>query len=246
VQAHPTKVVGARVGAYLIDSLLLAAITFGLYLLLTDTFPKEGFENGVVIGDTRHAFVNGSSNRTIWLLLVIGFTLAIFVIAPGLTGRSPGKAATSIRVVNAEGQPPGIGRAFIRWLLFIIVDNFPYFIPGLTGFIVALNARGNQRVGDMAGGTWVVRAEAAGQPVEQLLQQAAPAAVPPGGWQQPASGGWQQQPAGGTQQPAAAWQAPPPPPAPPPAQPAGWYADPSGQARLRYWDGSAWTEHTST
>ena len=28
-------------------------------------------------------------------------------------------------------------------------------------------------------------------------------------------------------------------------QAAGWYPDPQGQARLRYWDGSAWTEHTS-
>ncbi len=25
----------------------------------------------------------------------------------------------------------------------------------------------------------------------------------------------------------------------------GWYPDPQGQKRLRYWDGSAWTEHTS-
>ena len=25
----------------------------------------------------------------------------------------------------------------------------------------------------------------------------------------------------------------------------GWYQDPQGQKRLRYWDGSAWTEHTS-
>jgi hypothetical protein len=27
--------------------------------------------------------------------------------------------------------------------------------------------------------------------------------------------------------------------------PAGWYPDPQGQARLRYWDGAAWTEQTS-
>jgi hypothetical protein len=26
--------------------------------------------------------------------------------------------------------------------------------------------------------------------------------------------------------------------------PAGWYPDPQGQARLRYWDGAAWTEQT--
>jgi hypothetical protein len=27
--------------------------------------------------------------------------------------------------------------------------------------------------------------------------------------------------------------------------PAGWYPDPSGRYELRYWDGSAWTEHVS-
>ena len=25
----------------------------------------------------------------------------------------------------------------------------------------------------------------------------------------------------------------------------GWYSDPQGQKRLRYWDGSSWTEHTA-
>jgi uncharacterized protein YxjI len=28
--------------------------------------------------------------------------------------------------------------------------------------------------------------------------------------------------------------------------PANWYADPNGRAELRYWDGSAWTDHVST
>ena len=30
-----------------------------------------------------------------------------------------------------------------------------------------------------------------------------------------------------------------------PAVPAGWYADPALRFELRYWDGSAWTEHVS-
>ena len=29
------------------------------------------------------------------------------------------------------------------------------------------------------------------------------------------------------------------------ATPAGWYHDPSGRFELRYWDGSAWTEHVA-
>jgi hypothetical protein len=82
---------------------------------------------------------------------------------------------------------------------------------------------------------------------------AAPAAAPPGPAPavQPATGA-------GAASPAAA-PTPPAPPAPPaggerpaPARPAesvgpppGWYPDPQGQARLRYWDGTAWTEQTS-
>jgi len=43
----------------------------------------------------------------------------------------------------------------------------------------------------------------------------------------------------------AAEEAPPAAAAVEPAVPAGWYADPSSRYELRYWDGSAWTEHVS-
>ena len=39
--------------------------------------------------------------------------------------------------------------------------------------------------------------------------------------------------------------APAPAAAPTPSVPAGWYADPAGRFELRYWDGTAWTEHVS-
>ena len=42
--------------------------------------------------------------------------------------------------------------------------------------------------------------------------------------------------------PAAGAPVGPLPPAPPPA---GWHPDPRGQARLRWWDGTRWTDHTS-
>jgi hypothetical protein len=40
------------------------------------------------------------------------------------------------------------------------------------------------------------------------------------------------------------------PPRPPagiaaPAVPADWYPDPKGEKRLRYWNGTAWTDHTA-
>jgi hypothetical protein len=50
----------------------------------------------------------------------------------------------------------------------------------------------------------------------------------------------EQQPAADTaQEPATAQQDAPA------AAPADWYPDPTGQARLRYWDGGAWTQHTA-
>ena len=35
------------------------------------------------------------------------------------------------------------------------------------------------------------------------------------------------------------------PPAAVPTSPPAWHPDPLGQHRLRYWDGTSWTEHTS-
>jgi hypothetical protein len=61
-----------------------------------------------------------------------------------------------------------------------------------------------------------------------------PAAVEPTGW-------------GSAQTTVGTPVAPVPAPAPAPVvtTPAGWYPDPSGRFEMRYWDGSAWTEHVS-
>lgn len=49
--------------------------------------------------------------------------------------------------------------------------------------------------------------------------------------------------AGGASEPT---DAPAPQPgAPADTVPAGWYEDPSGGPRPRWWDGTAWTDHTS-
>ena len=50
---------------------------------------------------------------------------------------------------------------------------------------------------------------------------------------------------GSTASTAAATQAATPATPSTPSVPPGWYADPAGRYELRYWDGSAWTEHVS-
>lgn len=151
-----TNVVARRVGAILVDAVvyvLLSAIAWFALVHRFDSSTSRG--GGFVIGHTRYAFDN-STSRAVWLAIVVVLALAIFVVLPGLRGISPGKALAGIRVVNSAGAPPGIGRALVRALLWI-ADLFPYILPGLVGFVVARSSRGNQRIGDMAASTWVVR-----------------------------------------------------------------------------------------
>jgi len=113
------------------------------------------------------------------------------VVLQGLTGWSPGKLVLGLRVVREDGSKPGILKALVRWLLWI-VDLFPYVIPGLTGFIVALSTPGHKRIGDYGARTFVVKRTAAGTPITigdrgQLIvgEEAASAAVP--AWAPPPS-----------------------------------------------------------
>jgi uncharacterized RDD family membrane protein YckC len=226
----PTQVVGKRVAAYVIDGLISFAITAIAWFALTTQVDGKcpSYGGGITIGDNCRGFVVGESgNQTAWYLISFLGGLLIFVVLQGLKGYTPGKALMGIKLVNAEGRPPGVLRAFLRYVLWI-VDGFPYLIPNLTGFIVALNSERNQRVGDMAASTFVVDKNAAGAQ--------SPGQV--GGGQQFGGGG---QYGGAPSGPPAAAAAPPTGG----GQPADWYPDPQGQARLRYWDGQRWTDHTS-
>ena len=221
----PTQVVGRRVAAFVIDFLIWAAIiAISWYALTKNVSPGRCIGGGIEINHKCRGFVaSESGNRTIWLLIVAIATIGLFVVMQGLTGKTPGKAMLGIKVVNAQGERPGIGRTIVREILWIV----DFWVVAL---IAALASQNNQRLGDMVGGTYVVDGNYTGAIGAALsgvnAGQAAFAGPPPSG---------------------APLSAPPPPAQPQQqeAQPANWYPDPHGQARLRYWDGQRWTEHTS-
>lgn len=235
MQEPATRVVGRRVAAYLIDSILTALVASLLWFVFTDRLDADTtFGGGIVVGETRYGFSEDSGGkRAAWLVLSLLQWLAVFVVLPGLRGTSPGRALMKIRLVNREGGSPGIGRAFLRFVIWI-VDSLPF--ANLVGFILVLTTKANQRLGDMAAGTYTVKAEAAGRPIEQLV----PALAQPG----PGPIGY----SGPVPPPQYVGPSPsaPPPPQPVASTPApGWYDDPQGQARLRWWDGTRWTDQTS-
>jgi peptide/nickel transport system ATP-binding protein/oligopeptide transport system ATP-binding protein len=76
--------------------------------------------------------------------------LTIFVLLPGLLGTSPGKRLLSLRVVNADAEPPGIVPAFVRSVLLWLVDWW------IVGGIVASRTLHYQRLGDLLARTYVI------------------------------------------------------------------------------------------
>ena len=69
-------------------------------------------------------------------------------------GRTPGKRLNGLRVVRTEGQPVGFVASAVRNLIRLI-DGAPLlYVPGM---ISILASRRNQRLGDLAAGTVVIR-----------------------------------------------------------------------------------------
>ena len=231
------KVLGRRIVALILDSLILTAVNAALYFpiaqkqseILSEAEPGEAINAYVNVGD----YSLTGSKAGLFMLVSLVLTLLYWVVLPGRTGWTPAKALLGLRIVKSEdgSTPPGIMRAFVRYLLWI-ADMFPYLIPGLVGFIAAMTDGRRRRLGDRAAGTEVVKASAVGA--------SSPSPAPAREETAP--------PAMGTQaMPAIPLSRPEPPPSPQPAAgpAADWYPDPKGEKRLRYWDGATWTDHTA-
>lgn len=121
---------GARVGAYLIDGLIVGVVPMILYIIAiivaaSSASSVQSDLNSCAPGDLQ--CVNDVSNSAsagmpvfaILLIVLAGLAAlcgGIFLIAKeGSTGQTPGKKALHIKLVSeATGQPLGFGMAFLR------------------------------------------------------------------------------------------------------------------------------------
>lgn len=178
--SDPTAVFGRRVVATLIDGVVvlgptIAAVSAQFEYLTVDQLagedPQEYCDRFMDQGQGL-CLNTAEVNDRVYLndgsmaeggLVFWGLGFLLLVVVQGLTGWTIGKLLTGIRVVRADGRPPGIGKALVRWVLWV-VDGQPCGLP-LVGFITGLTTTGHRRVGDMVAKTFVVRASAAGAPV---------------------------------------------------------------------------------
>ena len=173
------------------------------------------FSNDLCIQAGTTVYVGTENEAAIITLIWLAWVLISTMILPGITGWSPGKLLTGIRVVKADTfEKAGLGANILRGVLWV-VDAFPYFAPIVGGALLA--SKDHRRVGDRAANTLVVRADSVGRPPVQ-----APSAVvaPPTGAVMPST---TPPPPSGPPATTLVTASPPPPPAttpPPPTSPA--------------------------
>ncbi len=154
----PTEenVTGKRIVAALIDIAILAGIFLVFSVVAGDT------ETGT--RDTANGTTSGIQfNLTGWpMALYLVVVAAYYIGSEAAVSATPGKLALGLRVASADGSTLSLGKVIVRNLLRI-VDGLPFLY--LVGIITIAASKRDQRVGDMAAGTIVVRAqEVRGQP----------------------------------------------------------------------------------
>jgi uncharacterized RDD family membrane protein YckC len=173
----PTKVLGRRYGAFLIDA-AICLIAFGIFFFATasthtkaemlrmpgchlsanDSSQVECDNRAVItVDDTVYEAELG-----VFAALSVVFTFVYFAVVEGLSGGSLGKHLVGLRVVTPRGDRPGIGRSSARWALFAIDGPISIF---LCGIITSSASPGHRRLGDMGANTYVIARADAGRPV---------------------------------------------------------------------------------
>jgi uncharacterized RDD family membrane protein YckC len=95
-------------------------------------------------------------------------------------GRTPGKRACGLRVVRSGGQPIGFVASSVRNLLRIVDGPLTSYVAGIVSIVVS---KRNQRLGDMAADTLVVREPAGpGQATAWEQRPDSVPAPPPAPW----------------------------------------------------------------
>lgn len=134
-----TDVIGARIGAAIIDSVLVGLIS-ALFAILGVTVALGSNSGGIAV-----------------IIALFGFVIAFgyYLLLEGLwDGQTVGKKLLNIKVVKESGHPIDLGDSVIRNLLRIVDGLFYYAV----GFVFMASSDKRMRLGDRVANTVVVKA----------------------------------------------------------------------------------------
>jgi uncharacterized RDD family membrane protein YckC len=129
--------VGSRFASATVDFVIQAALLIAILVAGTAILPGGGFSIAAI---------------TVTSFLVLAAYDILFEVFA--SGRTPGKGLNGLRVVRTDGSPVGFFTSAVRNVLRL-VDLLP--AGYLAGILCILVTRRNQRLGDLAAGTLVVR-----------------------------------------------------------------------------------------
>ena len=135
--------IGSRFIASLIDTLIKLVVYIGFFIFL--------FGGTSLLGGRDLSSLGAAAFWVVSFLVWFAYDVFFETLS---SGRTPGKRLTGLRVVRIGGRPVGFVASSIRNMVRI-VDILPGFY--LVGMISAVATRLNQRLGDLAAGTVVVR-----------------------------------------------------------------------------------------
>lgn len=136
--------VGERIGAAVIDILILFGYVVGVNMIITPLAQSMA--------------ADGNDGFTIFAIYLLAVMVPIIFYHPiceiFMDGQSFGKKALQIKVVRLDGGQPGISAYLLRWLLGLVELTI---FSGAPALITVLSTRHGQRIGDLAAGTTVVK-----------------------------------------------------------------------------------------
>lgn len=124
-----------RLGAYLLDIVIMGLSIFILYLIFRGVF-------------------NLSESATFYLVYIPIFFFYTLAFETFNNGQSLGKMALKIRVVKITGEQAGFFDYLMRWT-FRMIDI--YFTLGTLVTLTVTSSRKNQRIGDLLADTTVIK-----------------------------------------------------------------------------------------
>jgi uncharacterized RDD family membrane protein YckC len=134
-----------RLFAWLIDFFIM--VTY--YIILMNVLQEISASHKTSDNDLPFMY----NLSAVYLLLFAPILIYHLFFEVVMNGQSIGKKVMSIRVISDKGGRPALHQYLIRWLL----RPFDFFFFGLVGLLTVLNTKKNQRLGDLAAGTIIIK-----------------------------------------------------------------------------------------
>lgn len=128
---------GPRLGAYLLDIVFAAGLTFILLKIIPSFF--EGLINWDAMGDEDYEgmqmIFKGSTDTVLAFLTGSALVGFLYNIIEGFTGQTPGKMLLGLTIANQDGSKTSVEKLMARFALKNISSIF-----GLIGLAVTISA----------------------------------------------------------------------------------------------------------